>query len=131
MNRLIVIASLACCTIAASACGSDSTTAPTDSFNGTWAGLIYNESVSLSTTVTVTQTGNAFSGTGSVSSGGQSEAFTITGTSTPPNVTAMILATSGSNTDTLTVTATYISADSIAGTAVEDGAEATIGLKKQ
>lgn len=133
MHRHLVAAGLFCVTLAAAACGSDSTSPKPDTFAGTWNGAIISNSVTIGTTVTNTQTGNSYTGSGIVSAGGNSDAFTITGTSTPPLITGTILATVGPSTvDTLTLTATYISADSIAGNVVQNGgASGTISLKKQ
>jgi hypothetical protein len=89
MNRLVVIASIACCALTAAACGSSST-GPTDTFTGTWTGTVEEASITL----VATQSGSNFTGTGSVvvSPGGPGDtsAVSFNGMSTPPNVNATL-----------------------------------------
>ena len=123
MKRLAMLALL----VAVAACGSDSS-GPTDRFSGTWIGNAYvGTTDTVSFVVAASQSGSAVTGTGTASSGGTSIPFTLTGTSTPPSLSLVI--TTG--TDTLTYVGSYVTADSVAGTATEGSTVVPLSLKKQ
>jgi hypothetical protein len=107
MHRLVVVASTVCCILAAAACGSSST-APVDTFSGTWTGGVEEAAVTL----TSSQTGNSFSGTGIVVESGDTDAVTFSGTSTPPTLNATLTIGSESG---YTFDGTYQSATSVTG----------------
>jgi hypothetical protein len=123
MNRLLVVASLVCATLAAAACGSDST-APKDVFSGTWAG---NLAGVTQLTLTTTQNGSAVTGTGTAVN---TNTFTlvVTGTSTPPSLN---LAITASDSEHLTFDGSYVTADSVAGMIHEGSDSVALSLKKQ
>jgi hypothetical protein len=122
MNRLAVIASIVCCTLAAAACGSS--TAPVDTFNGTWAG---NLAGVTQITVNATQNGSAITGTGTAVNT-STYTLVVTGTSTPPSLN---LAITASDNEQLTFDGAYITADSVAGMIHEGSDSVALSLKKQ
>jgi hypothetical protein len=85
MNRLVVVASIACCALTAAACGSSST-APKDTFAGTWVGTLEGTTI----TITATQNGSNFSGSGNAVDGSTDDTVTFSGTSTPPTISATL-----------------------------------------
>ncbi|HWZ61033.1 MAG TPA: hypothetical protein VNW46_18760 [Gemmatimonadaceae bacterium] len=121
MHRLTVIASVICCTLVAGACGSSSPTAPKDTFNGSWLGVLGPDTIRIA----ATQTGTAFSGTGTVSPGGQT--VTFVGTSTPPTLNGTLTA----GTTPIAFTGSYVTPDSIVGVLSAGGSSAGFSLKKQ
>jgi hypothetical protein len=94
MPRLLVVASLVCATLAAAACGSS--TAPADTFNGTYNSAWANEPLVVDT-LQVTQSGATLTGTDVEHvNGGAAEDAAISGSVTGNTVTFVV--TSGSNT---------------------------------
>jgi hypothetical protein len=94
MNRLLVVASLVCATLAAAACGS--ATAPANTFNGTYNSAWAGESEVVDT-LQATQSGTTITGTDVEHvNGGAANDVALSGSVTGNTVTFAV--TSGSNT---------------------------------
>jgi type 1 fimbria pilin len=105
MKRLALFALV----VAIAACGSS--TAPTDTFNGNWYGVVDGDSVKI----TGSQSGHTFTGNGIVFLGADTDTVTFNGTSTPPTLQSTLAFV---NQDvSFAFNGRYINADSISGTA--------------
>jgi len=138
MRRTAIASALTLATLAALAavagCGGSTPStgtsgAPSDQFVGTWVGTVTSGDSTATVTLMTTQSGSTISGTGNVASGHLSLGLTVTGTSTPPSVSLTAIAPLVA--DTIAFTGSYITADSVAGTAVTDGETVPLSLKKQ
>lgn len=115
MKRVAALAFIAILT----ACGSDNggTTAPTNTFTGNWSGNYINGTDTAHFVFAAAQNGSALNGVGYEIIGNSSGRFEFTGATTPPNVTLVL----DYNYSFLLYTGTYVTSDSITGTAT-DGA---------
>jgi hypothetical protein len=106
-------------------CGSEST-APQNSFAGTWVGATHG----LNFTIVATQSGNEIVGTGMwiADSGGELD-FTVSGEAAPLRFT---MDSGSSSSQPISYVGTFVTADSVDGT-IDNGAGSTasLSLKKQ
>lgn len=115
---------LVLCAFVLLGCGSEST-APQDSFAGTWVGSTHG----LNFTIVATQSGNVVSGTGGwVADAGGDLSFSVTGSATPLHLTLR----SGPGDNMPYYEGAYVTSDSVSGTIFNSSDNfASLSLRKQ
>jgi hypothetical protein len=113
MKRAAILALIALLT----ACGSDNggSTAPTNTFTGNWSGNYIVGTDTAHFILAAAQNGSDLNGVGYEIIGNSSGHFEFTGATTPPNVTLVL----DYDYTFLMYTGTYVTNDSIAGTATD------------